>query len=125
MSQEFSDMIRSAINASNERLATLAKETNIPLSALREFMDGADLHLTSATKIAAYLGLELKPSVQKQKGSMSDESVKLTQQLDELTRAIPNVRLEDLTLEQLRELQEAAAKIVEWTEKRINTEKDQ
>ena len=55
---------------------------------------------------------------------MSDESVKLTQQLDELTRAIPNVRLEDLTLEQLQELQEAAAKIVEWTEKRINTEKD-
>jgi predicted transcriptional regulator len=125
MSQEFSDMIRSAINPSEERLATIAKETNIPLSALQEFMDGADLHLTSATKIAAYLGLELKPSVQQREDSISEESVKLTQQLDELTRAIPNVRLEELTLEQLQELQEAAAKIVEWTDKRINTEKDQ
>ena len=65
MSQELSDMIRSAINASKERIATIAQETNIPLSALREFMDGADLHLTSATKIAAYLGLELKPNVRK------------------------------------------------------------
>ena len=67
MSEELSSTIRSAIQNSGKRLPTIAKKTGVAMSALTEFMDGADLHLTSASKIAAYLGLELKPSVQRKR----------------------------------------------------------
>ena len=65
MSQELSDTIRSEIHSSGKRLLTIAKNTGVALSALREFMDGADMHLTTASRIAAYLGLELKPSLER------------------------------------------------------------
>ena len=61
MSEELSNAIRVAINASGKRLPTIAKKTNVEVSALTEFMDGADFHLTTASKLASYLGLELKP----------------------------------------------------------------
>jgi hypothetical protein len=65
MSEEMSSTIRSAIQNSGKRLPTIAKKTGVAVSALTEFMDGADLHLTTASKIAAYLGLELKPSAER------------------------------------------------------------
>jgi hypothetical protein len=65
MSQELSDTIRSEIHSSGQRLPTIAKKTGVALSALSEFMDGADMHLTTASRIAAYLGLELRPSVER------------------------------------------------------------
>ena len=65
MSQELSDSIRCEIHSSGKRLPTIAKKTGVALSALREFMDGADMHLTTASRIAAYLGLELKPSLER------------------------------------------------------------
>ena len=65
MSQELSDTIRSEIHSSGKRLPTIAKKTGVALSALSEFMDGADMHLTTASRIADYLGLELKPSVER------------------------------------------------------------
>jgi hypothetical protein len=67
MSQEMSETIRSAIQNSGKRLPTIAKRTGVAVSALTEFMDGADMHLTTASRIAAYLGLELKPSVQRKR----------------------------------------------------------
>ena len=67
MSEEMSSTIRSAIQNCGKRLPTIAKQTGVAVSALSEFMDGADLHLTSASKIAAYLGLELKLSVQRKR----------------------------------------------------------
>jgi lambda repressor-like predicted transcriptional regulator len=70
MSEEMSDTIRSAIHKSGRSLPTIAKKTGVAVSALSEFMDGADLHLTSASKIAAYLGPELKPSVQRKRVTM-------------------------------------------------------
>jgi hypothetical protein len=60
MSEELSNTIRAAINGSGKRLPTITKETSVDVSALTEFMDGADIHLTTASKLAAYLGLELK-----------------------------------------------------------------
>ena len=65
MSQELSDTIRSKIHSSGNRLSTIAKKSGVALSALSEFMDGADMHLTTASRIAACLGLELKPSVER------------------------------------------------------------
>jgi|SRR5688572_20096677 hypothetical protein len=65
MSQELSDTIRCEIHSSGKRFSTIATKTGVALSALSEFMDGADMHLTSASKIAAYLGLELKPSIER------------------------------------------------------------
>ena len=65
MSQELSQTIRSEIHSSGKRLPTIAKKTGVALSALSEFMDGADMHLTTASRIAAYLGLELRPSLER------------------------------------------------------------
>lgn len=59
MSEELSNTIRSAINSSGKKLPTVAKKADVKLSALTEFMDGADIHLTSASKLATYLGLDL------------------------------------------------------------------
>jgi len=67
MSEEMSNTIRSAIRNSGKRLPTIAKITGVAISALSEFMDGADMHLTTAAKIAAYLRLELKPSLQRKR----------------------------------------------------------
>ena len=53
MSDQMSDTIRSAINNSGKRLPTIAKITGVAISALSEFIDGADMHLTTASTIAA------------------------------------------------------------------------
>ena len=76
MSHEISETIRTAIQNSGKRLATIAKKTGVAVSALIEFMDGADMHLTSASRIAAYLGLELKPSVKRKRGAI--QAAKIT-----------------------------------------------
>jgi hypothetical protein len=60
MSEELANTIRAAVNSSGRQLPAIAKETGVEESALTEFMDGADIHLTTATKIAACVGLELK-----------------------------------------------------------------
>jgi hypothetical protein len=69
MSQELSNSIRSEIHSSGKRLPTIAKKAGVTLSALSEFMDGADMHLTSASKIATYLGLELKQSAERKRAT--------------------------------------------------------
>ncbi len=76
MSHEISETIRTAIQNSGKRLPTIAKKTGVAVSALTEFMDGADMHLTSASRIAAYLDLELKPSAKRKRGAT--QSAKLT-----------------------------------------------
>jgi hypothetical protein len=75
MSHEISETIRTAIQNSGKRLATIAKKTGVAMSALTEFMDGADMHLTSASRIAAYLGLELKPIATKKRGAIRPAKV--------------------------------------------------
>jgi hypothetical protein len=59
MSEELSNTIRAAIHSCGKRLPTIAKKSGVEASALTDFMDGADIHLTSASKLAAYLGLDL------------------------------------------------------------------
>jgi hypothetical protein len=75
MSEEMSSTIRTAIQNSGKRLATIAKKTGVAVSALTEFMDGADIHLTSATRIAAYLDLELKPIAKRKRGAIQSAKV--------------------------------------------------
>ena len=53
MSEEMSNTIRSAIRNSGKRLPIIAKITRVAISALSEFIDGADMHLTTASTIAA------------------------------------------------------------------------
>jgi hypothetical protein len=59
MSEELANTIRAAVNGCGKRLPTIAKKADVELSALTEFMDGADIHLTTASKLAVYLGLDL------------------------------------------------------------------
>jgi predicted transcriptional regulator len=60
MSKELADTLRITIRKSGLPLLTIAKESGVAVSTLSEFMDGADMRLKTASKIAAYLGLELK-----------------------------------------------------------------
>jgi len=60
MAKELAEMLRDAIRKSGEPLLTIAKATGVGVSSLSEFMNGADMRLANASKIAAYLGLELR-----------------------------------------------------------------
>jgi hypothetical protein len=75
MSHEISETIRTAIRNSGKRLVTIAKKTGVAVSALTEFMDGADMHVTSASRIAAYLDLELKPIAKRKRGALRPAKV--------------------------------------------------
>jgi len=75
MSQELSETIRTAIQNSGKRLPTIAKKTGVAVAALTEFMDGADMHLTSASRVAAYLDLELKPSAKRNREAIQRAKV--------------------------------------------------
>ena len=60
MSKELAETLREAIRKSKLPLLTIANDTGVAVSTLSEFMAGADMRLRNASKIAAYLGLELK-----------------------------------------------------------------
>jgi hypothetical protein len=60
MPKELADTLRLAIRKSGLPLLTIAQATGVAVSTLSEFMAGADMRLTNASKIAAYLGLSLK-----------------------------------------------------------------
>lgn len=61
MPKELADTLRDAIRKSEIPLLTLAKATGVAVSTLSEFMDGADMRLRNASKVAAFLKLELRP----------------------------------------------------------------
>lgn len=60
MAKELAEVLRVAIRKSGQPLLTIAKGTGVGVATLSEFMDGADMRLATASKIAAYLGLELR-----------------------------------------------------------------
>lgn len=60
MAKDMADTLRAAIKASGLPLLTIAQATGVGVASLSEFMSGADMRLKNASKIAAYLGLELK-----------------------------------------------------------------
>lgn len=61
MPKDMADVLRKAIDSSGLPLLTIAQETGVSPATLSEFMAGADMRLSTASKIAEYLKLELKP----------------------------------------------------------------
>lgn len=61
MAKELADTLRAAIRKSGMSANALADETGVPQPTITRFLAGADMKLETASKIAAYLGLELKP----------------------------------------------------------------
>lgn len=60
MPKELADILRAAIRDSGLSEIEIARRTGVPQSRINDFMNGGDMRLTNAGKIARYLGLELK-----------------------------------------------------------------
>jgi len=60
MPKLLAEILRDAIRNSGQPLLMIAKAAGVAVSTLSEFMSGADMRLSNAEKIAAYLGLELR-----------------------------------------------------------------
>lgn len=60
MSKEMAETLRAAIVNSGKSANEIAKETGVPQPTITRFLAGADMRVSRASKIAAYLGLELK-----------------------------------------------------------------
>lgn len=60
MSKELAEILRGAIRKSGLSANQLAKETGVDQTTISRFLRGKDMGLERASKIAAYLGLELK-----------------------------------------------------------------
>jgi len=57
-----SDVLRNAVTATGERITTIARGAGIPQPVLYRFMTGErDMTLRTVEKLAAFLGLELRP----------------------------------------------------------------
>ena len=57
-----SEALKNAVTATGESVTTVARGAGIPQPVLYRFMTGErDLRLQSAEKLAAFLGLELRP----------------------------------------------------------------
>jgi len=61
MPKDLAEILRRAVRDSGLPLLTIADKTGAGVSTLSEFMAGADMRLGTASKIAAFLGLELVP----------------------------------------------------------------
>lgn len=60
MPREFADILRNAITASGHSAYGLAKKTGVPQSTITRFLNGSDMRISTASRLAAFLGLELK-----------------------------------------------------------------
>jgi ribosome-binding protein aMBF1 (putative translation factor) len=60
MSKEMADRLRSAICASGLSANELANKNGVPQTTISRFLRGKDMGIHRASKLAAYLGLELK-----------------------------------------------------------------
>lgn len=60
MSKTLANALKAAIIASGKSANEIAKATEIPQPTITRFLQGADMRLSRAEKIAQYLGLELK-----------------------------------------------------------------
>lgn len=61
MPKQLADTLRNAIRNSGLSANKLADETGVPQPTITRFLAGADMKLATAEKIAARLGLELRP----------------------------------------------------------------
>lgn len=60
MSEEIAEQLRTAIKESGLSANQLAKATGVGQTTISGFLRGRDIGIEKASKIAAYLGLELK-----------------------------------------------------------------
>jgi plasmid maintenance system antidote protein VapI len=60
MGKEMAEILRAAIVNSGQSANEIAKATGVPQPTITRFLAGADMRVSRASKIAAYLGLELK-----------------------------------------------------------------
>jgi predicted transcriptional regulator len=60
MPKEMADSLRAAIRNSGQSASALARRTGVPQPTITRFLAGADMKLSTASKLAAHLGLELK-----------------------------------------------------------------
>lgn len=56
------DSLREAISKSGQSANEIARATGVPQPTITRFLQGADMRLSRAEKIASYLGLELRKS---------------------------------------------------------------
>lgn len=66
--QQLADALRQAMIEDGRTLYELAKEAILETDQLYRFRDGADLRLSSASKLAEVLGLELRPKKRTRNG---------------------------------------------------------
>lgn len=60
MSKELADVLRTAIERNGVSAYAIAQATGVPQPTIARFINGADMKLSTASKLAAYLGLELR-----------------------------------------------------------------
>lgn len=60
MTHDMGEILREAIRKSGLSANQLAKETGVKQTTISKFLRGGDMGLARASKIAAYLGLELR-----------------------------------------------------------------
>lgn len=56
--------LAAAIRNCGKSAYLLSQETGIPQSTISRFLQGADMRISQAEKLAAYFGLTLKPDAQ-------------------------------------------------------------
>jgi DNA-binding phage protein len=66
--QQLADVLRQAMIEDGRTLYELAKEATLETDQLYRFRDGADLRLSTASKLAEVLGLELRPKKRTRNG---------------------------------------------------------
>lgn len=68
MPKSLSDQLKAAAEASGESWYRIAKDSGIDYGTLHRFLSGErDVRLETANRLAAYLGLELRPKAKPKK----------------------------------------------------------
>ncbi len=62
MSQSLAEQLREQIRLSEMSANALARESGVPQPMITNFLNGKDIRLETANKLAAYFGLSLQPA---------------------------------------------------------------
>ncbi len=60
MPRDIAEQLRIAVRDSGLNLNRLAKKAGVPQPVLWRFMQGQDIHFSTARKLASFLGLQLR-----------------------------------------------------------------
>ena len=61
----FADQLRAAVQKSEDSLASIGRQSGIPQPMLTKFMQGGDIRLATAEKLARHFGLDLTKAKRK------------------------------------------------------------